>query len=212
MVLPTPFSTSAPAIASFNFSDLASGTGYETNFGIDVEGGTKFIVVSAVSSTAGNTSRGIDGTTEVNFDLTYGLPRRVNGTLFVSVTYAVDNSGGTGTSSCSVKVRPIHVALDNTETELASQQTASTLNASEGVDAAFRTTFAFTSIDRAFSKGEKIRFEIILDTDVGSGGTRNTFFFHDGDGRALNDISPGLPTSITEKSTLIFNIPYEVQV
>lgn len=200
--------TAAPALASFNFADIAAGTGYETLFGIDLEGGTVTVIPTGIDGKNGFTEITSTGTTELNFDLIYNLPRKVKGDLFITLTYDSDDNSASGTATTKVLVRPIHVTSGGTETELSAQVTTDTVV--NGDREAKRTTISFASINRLFKKDEKLRMEVILDVSTGGSGATGRVY-HDG---ANIDYTAKLfaKGNAIAPSTLLINIPYNIDI
>ena len=85
---PQPFTTASPVLVNFDFSDIASGTGYETYFLIESEdsGGKDYHLTSNndFSNTAVIVING--STFDQDFDLTqFAIPRDAEGTALFSL-------------------------------------------------------------------------------------------------------------------------------
>jgi len=86
----TEFSTQGPALVNFDFTDIASGTGYEDYFLIESQdsGGKDYHLTSNpdFSNSAFIEQAGSAGTKDLDYDLTpFVIPRTVNGTVLISV-------------------------------------------------------------------------------------------------------------------------------
>ncbi|GAG77875.1 unnamed protein product, partial [marine sediment metagenome] len=79
-------------LASYDWTDIASGTGYSTYYGIDLEDASTVLIESSIlDSLTGSTNYAFPDAMalrgEFNFDVTFNLPRYVKGELLVSETY-----------------------------------------------------------------------------------------------------------------------------
>ncbi len=206
MALQQPFSTSAPAIASYDFTDIADLTGYVTFFSIDTENDETKLSRLAVDSSQGRTSVSFDGAegadalrAELDFDVSFQLPQRLKGQLFVTLTHESANGGGNNTVSY-VKVQIIHYD-GSTETTIGTQQTGDNLSFTGTGDIDVRKTFNF-DVDKHFKSDETLRINIEL---WGSGGNSSTVrLYHDGGNRDN--------WTLAENSNMITQAPFRIEL
>lgn len=195
-----------PAIASFNFSDIAAGTGYETLFAMELEDDTQVLTPTVIEAKLGFTELVLTSNVELNFDLLYNLPRKVKGNLLVTVTYDAD--AGSGSATTSVKVRPIHVTSGGIETEMSAAVTTATVVNSNRQGKT--TTIPFADLNQHFRKGDKLRIEVTLIAVQGGSGSSSRVYHNP------NNVDYGivLETKNNQKgrSDLIVNIPYDIDL
>jgi hypothetical protein len=164
------------AIASYDYTDIAEGTGMQILYGFDstpgiggggsfVSGGSYHLTSSQVYSTniespvipaAGST---FAKCADLDFDLgAFNLPKTVEGTAFVSVTQLVHSLSGGGSASAY-----IHAYLykwdGTTETALANASGA-VLKALTGTYEVNTSLIPLTISQTHFKKGEQIRLNI----------------------------------------------------
>ena len=128
MVLPEPFTTASPVNASFDFSDIRSGTGMQTYYLFDsvTSAGTdEHLGETAVYSD--NTAKSIEGTggalskdSDKDFDLTIlNMPQNIQGTALIQMPYAYEITNGTGTGTiymvCRVKKNDVEIGSVQSE-------------------------------------------------------------------------------------------------
>ena len=211
--LPIPAET---AIASYNFTDIASGTGYVTFFGIEYEDDTHGLSPNQVTSEEyRSASTGTGGTAlreEFDFDTeAFNLPRHVKGDLLVTEAYACSEAG-TPNTTVFTKVRIFHVASDSTETEIGTQITTDTITSSSDANLKLgkRTTIKFT-VDKLFKKGEKLRVNIEVHGSGGSGNSRY-YLYHSGDNKGTGPTEDDSNEFIVVDPNLIISIPFEIDI
>ena len=133
MVLPTPFSTAAPLVASFTFAELASGTGFIRVYGYDTIDDTtttlslgEQVVFSQNQETSMSPNlTGTSGTfakvADLDFDLSvFNSSRTLRGTAHITLAYAI---GGTGGDTESYIIARLQKWDGSTETSIATTQT-----------------------------------------------------------------------------------------
>ena len=97
MVIPTPFTTVDTAIASFPFQDIASGTGYVTFFG-SKDHSAFFLSEQVLFSSVAATQTSVDVSStyatkfDEDFDITFVIPKTINGDLLASIPVSVDST------------------------------------------------------------------------------------------------------------------------
>lgn len=159
----TEFSTASPVIASFDFSDIRSGTGIQSYFLYDSE--TSAGTDEHLSETAQysqNLFKSIEAQTgalakrsDVDFDLTvFQIPQDVEGTGTIQLPFAYEILNGTGTGTIYVICR-----LKKNDVEIASVQSVSfirTISFSDEGVWALPITIPFTH----FQVGDTLRLTI----------------------------------------------------
>lgn len=97
MVLPAPFTTTAPAIATFSFNDIIDGTGVVDMFLIKSEtstGAEHELITKATSGTHFGTLGIVLNEGSFDFDLTpFSSPRDVTGTATFSAEFSIATVG-----------------------------------------------------------------------------------------------------------------------
>jgi len=197
------------AVATYNWSDIASGTGYSTFYGQDTEDGSLVLGVSTQYSLSGATIKQCENSMakrqENNFDVTFNLPRYVKGELLVGITYSLLSN--TADTTVYVKVRIYHVDVDGTETEIGTQQTGGSINKADGT-VYRRTNFSF-DVDKKFKKDETLRLNIEL---WGEGGVNSTCtIYHDGANRDFGG-TLDIGSAVTAPSNLQVDIPFRIDL
>jgi len=230
MVLPTPFTTSSPTIATYDFTEIAEATGFVTFYGSQsIDDTTKthflssnktnsqFIVTKAALSTE-SFSKVID----LDFDVLFNLPQTVRGTARANITVGGGNLGSANTVGQAYAVIRLRHWDGTTETEVAEAQThkiewASNANYSEIMNVALDATAS-----QHYKKGDTLRMTVEIWGKVGSGANGSDCGFgHDPNER----IDPGLTEAIppvadtqgqvvTDANTtqLSFLIPFRLEV
>lgn len=166
MAIPQTFTTSAPAIASYNYQDIADGTGIATFYGLvyresTADGGAKVPYLSTSSEYGSEDflSKENDGIT-FNFDLTpFNTPRTAKGTATIS--FRGRQSAG---SSVKFTARLIHVdGITAATTNISSTQT--TINVVG--DTSFVLPLELTT--KHFKKGDILRLYMTQSNVSGTG-------------------------------------------
>ncbi len=202
--IPVIYPPSPQPIASFDFVNLAEGTGTVIYFGITSNdtGSLSYHLVSnsAVWSSTVETTRGTEGTTTVDFDSAkFNLPRFVKGTAFFS--------GAIGSTSNPGSRSHLQVQLKkwdgSSETNLTAEVTGIETQASGG-----RQEFYVMPIttENLIKKGEQLRLTVKLVQDGGS--AFNHSFAHD---PANTDGAIIVPS--TQKTTTIMRmlVPFRIE-
>ena len=90
----------------------------------------------------------------------FNISARVNGGLFVTVTYFAQ-ALASGSADCFIKMRVLHVDTGASETVIGTQQTSDTIVEEADTTTEWkRTTFEF-DVDKFFQKAEILRIEIL---------------------------------------------------
>ena len=93
------FTTASPVVATYDFKDLASGTGYENLWGAETDGGDYVLIANQFKASVrkGGVKAGVDASpTTITYELTpFNTPRTINGTLNILYNFRFNVSGGT---------------------------------------------------------------------------------------------------------------------
>ncbi len=163
MVLPEPFTTVAPSIKSFDFRDIASGTGIieffagntvDKNILSDNSFYSKDIFQSSGNMAVSSDQIRLD----IDFDVLMNATTTIEGTIVVNVPIAARRSGATTTAHVVIKLRKWD---GTTETEIASNTSSVLSNNSAGVK--YLMTATDLTIPRTtINVGETLRLTIEL--------------------------------------------------
>lgn len=169
MPLPTTYRKSGEgAIASYDFFDIAEGTGYVTFFGAKTQSG--FVLIKTAVNSDFVETTGISDTTDdvakfdEDFDLTLNIPKVVKGKLLVDVPATNDFQSGTAATTLSCKVKVLFRKWDgDNETEIANATSITrAVDSGTGIDHEKRFLIEVTIPRTKFKKGETIRVTLEL--------------------------------------------------
>ena len=213
-VIPTTFPpVQEPAIATFNFTDIANGTGVLVLQGADTAQG-KILVGNQVYSSDIETSAASVGAPfakviDVDFDLTaFNLPRTLKGTAVINVPFAVQSEANSTTHNAFVIVNIKHVDSGSTETSLGTAQsdTITSPSSAGGItQKVAAVTIALT--ERHFKKGETLR--ITVEGWVNVAGLSGITIGHDPQNRDGARLTPSTEEVTTQ---MIANIPIRIDL
>jgi len=157
------------AIASYNYTDIAEGTGVITYYGFDANDDTTLDYHLSINSsiyaqnkvfTTATTGGGSTKSIDLDFDVIFNLPQRIKGTAYCNITTFVD-SNVTGATSYFfiVKLRKYD---GSTESEIVSGQTKSRTNSGNSNVREWTTHLVPLPITTQvqFKKGEILRVTI----------------------------------------------------
>jgi len=170
MPVPVVYSKSQEgAIASYNYTDIAEGTGVVVfqGFQTQISGANALHIADTNIYSAGNSDS--SGTSWTFNTSAFNAPRTMKGTAYVRYS---TNYTGASSEICDQKVSINHVDADNNVTELASAELPRITSAGSGILNNFVAPLTIPKTN--FKKGESIR---IIVTAVVSGGT--TYIGHD---------------------------------
>jgi hypothetical protein len=217
MVLSKPYQHQPSAIASYNYTDLAEGTGIvkyygfqsETSAGVDYHLGTNQVYAGGGATlSSGYTSNANKKEADVDFDLSaFNAPQTIRGTVTVTGCITANSSGGyNGFTYVIFKLRKWD---GTTETELASVQTPTAVSGSNTITEIINVQMAITKTH--FKKGEILRLTAEIWGYVSAGGNGNYALGVDPQNRDGVHMSPSTddPTSTTK---LEVYIPYDIDL
>ncbi len=186
---------SGPAIASFDFQDVATGFGYVSYYAIAQDETalgtiTRFLADRATFYTD-TTSSTVSTTTPSTWDWdtsVFNLPRTIKGTMVFQCTMRNNEAD---VVNVTLTVQILKVKADNTTVALTAQKTVdrdgntapgNAMGANEKRNVLLFMPVTATGGDAIIKKGEKIRLEITLDVKDASD---SVAIFHDPLGRDL---------------------------
>lgn len=206
----TEFTTSSPFVASFDFTDIASGTGFQQYFlaqpKVDttvsqiLENNTIYSsVIEAIVSTASAT---FVKAGDLDFDLSaFNLTQTIRGTAVANISQLVSSSSGEGQMYLIIKVRKWD---GSTETDLATAQT-DTVTGTAGVGTGESITCVPLVIaETTFNEGDILR--VTVEIWAKCAGTATCYVGCDPQNRDGTVITSAL--GLITKSNIL--IPYKV--
>jgi hypothetical protein len=204
-MLQEKFRKSGEFVPSYNYQDIAAGTGYSVFYAcrsdVDDEG---MLISNSEVSGKGYT----DNDETVTFTTTEFLkPREIKGRVFITIPlgiYIPTGIGGTFTAAVT-NVKLQHIDASNNVTDLSTAQSPSNLsNSDDGTTRNEGRIVVTASINQLVKKGEKLR--LTLTTDVESRG----YLFHNPSGQSVNPTTnSAVSFSITK---LMVAIPFDLNL
>ena len=170
------FPSRGELIETFDFSDIATGLGFELFYGtpaIDSSGTTYSLLPNAVASNSSTGTSSVQigvGTKTMEFDSSvFNLPRTAKGTAYISM---IKQSSVTLAQSIKAQIAIVHADLSvtNISSEFETTQTLA-ISPTKTTD-----LLALPLTQTTIKKGEKLRMilKIVIDASGGNG-----FLFHD---------------------------------
>lgn len=220
--LPRNFLTASPVTVSFDWTDIASGTGY-TNFyaGNTVDtyrlSDEAFYSDRVMTGALRTTSLALTKEADVDFDVEFLTTRVIDGKTIINVPIGIVKDSDSETATAYVVVRVYHVDAGASETQLATNQGTILTNPSGGGNNI--STYFVSAIDvdiprTTFKAGEILRLTVELWVTIAIGGQAVTYFFgHDPMNRATTNAEQGDSayfTFSTEPSILTFQVPFKL--
>ena len=183
-IIQTPFPQATnPAIASYNYTDLAENTGVVLLYGggVNVSGGATYRLDTKAfdpwhvrrgdNGDESNSGRYkivqfTDSSDAIKFDLDFdtspfNLPKDISGTIMVNVPYSFDPGVSTDVMSAYMKVY-LRRVRNGSETDLDSKYTATQIAADDGTsyaDGMFAVTFTTSQVHH-FKRGDILRITV----------------------------------------------------
>ena len=171
--IPTAYpAVQEPAIATFNFTDIAEGTGVflfkgftdinDTTIGYNL-GGADFYSYSTATGVTLADDNNFTKQIDIDFDLSpLNLPRTIKGDVVINLSFATAPGGDGGSTDTSLVyvIAKLRKWDGSTETELGSAQTQ-TLTGNSFLTQVAKTTLVKFNVSRThFRKGETIRLTL----------------------------------------------------
>ena len=219
MTLPRTFRKSRDNIlASFSFTDLASGTGFVTYNGFNSEdsNGLDFHLTEKSTGFSQVVGQTIDlsgsGTAfDLDFDTsTFNLPRTIEGEAIVTLGCGLESLVTTGgRATITVKIRKWD---GSTETEIVSVTSATDiLTVTAGNNEQELLVIPLTVPRTLIKKGELLRLTIIIEyTKVGGSGDGRVILGHDPKDRDFDKLTPSSNKNHT--TSIIFEAPFRINI
>lgn len=220
--------TPPPAVASFDYTDLAQGIAYKRHYAIRTDNGFKLFQQrydssSRIYGTTDLTDNGkftqsaiITGINNVlvkmidrDLDLKFKRPVIIKGVLFLQFTYGVvGGAAGNVTFSHIVKVR--HVTSGGTETDIATFDSGS--SSENGGSVERRILLDFEIAEQVFLADETLRITIELWGAHSTGSTpdKRLILYHDGNNREQS--AAGDNEFTTHDTDIIGDIPFKILI
>lgn len=208
-------------IASYSFTDVATGTGYVEYFGSNVRISGANIAYrlssnnfysSDIATTASIPTQTLTKSIDIDFDVQFNFPQHVDGNLIANIPFAITNPTINKTYNAYSHLR-IRKWDGTTETEIANTSGA-TITLSGGVS---NSVYKMEALSiplphQHFKRGETLRATVEIYTfapDASSNG--NVFLFHDPKNRDATDVT-GFANGNDTMSTLTIQVPYVIDV
>lgn len=202
-----------PAIASYDFTDIAEGTGIVLFYGFTaeaVDGGDHGYGTYHLSTNPSIFSDSIESTfgvpsattvTECDFDTApFNLPKEVDGTAYINFTWKVTNTTGTNNNYATVTIRKWD---GTTETDLVVASGAAVSSSTVATDM-FKCTVPRTH----FKAGEQLRVSVGLSKTT-AGDNPQGHIAHDPQNRDGTQIQPSGDATLTTK--MLAFIPFRIE-
>ena len=219
MVLNKPFLHQPDAIASFDFIEIASGTGIITFSGYvsEVAGGLEYHLTSDETQYSSLietlSAQADDPSLDLDFDLpTFNLPITINGNATVSFTMGVFNSQSATIDTTLVTTVKIRKWDGSTETDIVSVDSPSMNHVGTQNSKKKELVVVPLTIPKTlFKKGETLRISMILTGTTAQEGQSKILLGHDPRNRDGTHIVPSTddPDTITK---LIFKAPFDIDL
>ena len=173
------YQTQSTNIQSYNYTDIAEGTGVVVFYAADLSGST-ILTQNVLYSRLGHTHMTANDTATLNFDATFNTPKVIRGNLRVNLPVGVYVSAGSPTGALPLSGSVAIYHYDGTdETLLGSANEISTM-AFAADDTSLYKIYAF-GIDisqKEFKSGETLRVKSTFNSPLGTP-TLACFMAHD---------------------------------
>lgn len=208
MAIPIKYRTTAPAVATFSYTEIAEGTGIQIFYGAHTKQTTNNTYVLSGTVIASNDIQTI-GATDVDFDTSpFNSSRTIKGTAYISVPVYVTCSAGDSTSVYIIaKLR--HVTAAAAESEIASAQ-SETLLITPVATKPKKFLVKITVPQTHFTKGETLRLTIELTKTQAGGGSGVIGLGHDPKERTSTEFPGTGEFAVT--TSLEAHIPFKLDV
>ncbi len=218
MVLKQKYQTKESAIASYDYTDLAEGTGVVTFFGsshMSASGSAALYSLSKtalysndINTQAVNTSGTFIKTLEKNFDVVFNQPQNLKGIVKINITLGGRTTGAAPNSwECYVILK-----LKKGTTDIAEAQSETVAGGGGAADVknskVLQVLIDASAAATHFKPGETLRITVELWSRQPSGGGPHTGFAHDP--RARTDVAASAGGIIEDAHSTVFqiNVPF----
>jgi hypothetical protein len=189
---------SSPLVFNVDYFDYATNAGYKIYYlgAYEDSAGSQYIITNSTIGSDSSYGRfGANGTTNTDFDLTFGNPATIAAApMTLSFNVKCEN-----TKTFNLTATIYHVAVDTTETQIGqgiAPQTAGAVNQ--------KRTLSIDLSRKRLSKGEKLRVTL----DIVSTGAGTYTFLDPSGGETIADTTTGA----TLNAQFTLNIPFEVDL
>lgn len=202
MPVPVSYRRSSEAVTSYDFFDIASGTGYERFYlGLaQISGSTlKFLTPNVIPSDPSSVSGTVAGAgtpLDYDFDVSFNKPFTIEGELIFSGLFSLKTGGLKGQYLIDV----YHVNSAGTETLLGSAEGAE----KTGIDE-WKACFKVTIARKHLAIGEKLRITTRLRINAGAGDWEVWF-----DPKNRETVTDG--GSIVQTSDAYVDVPFRIDL
>ena len=200
------------ALATFNFSEVISGTGFQTFYGFNSEltGGLDYHLGESIgfSEATGRSAQAVAGgpttaTIDLDFDTsTFNSPRILEGVGIVSLGWGlISNSSGGGNANVVVTIKK------NDSTIVSA--TSATVSFSGGNTKTQIEVMPLTVPLTRFEIGDTLRLTVLVTLNItGGSGTVDLMFGHDPKDRDFAVLTPS--SNANETTQIIFKAPFKI--
>lgn len=211
------FPTGEGNLINYNWSDLATGTGYKTFYcTANIVGSSVGYILEpeTLPSHLTNTNA-VNTSQEVNFDLLFNVSTKLKGNAIINIPVAAWNASGDSRGlSVTSTIKLYKVAVGGTETQLGStisHDLVYSVYKTADPQAAFGyEMFAgkVTIPNTTFKPGESLRVEVV----IGASGYTNIYMIicHDPKNYGLNFGGYDVPKVLTTTSSI--NLPFKINL
>lgn len=200
------FTTAQQAIVSYDYTDIADGTGIEIFYLMNENtGGTDDYLLTPnimysndVFSSGTTNSEAYAQMLDIDFDVIFNIPKRIRGNIVISIPFGIVTFAAAATGVYII-IKARHWD-GTTETELGSAQTEPhTEAAAQATDSSLKTVKIPVALTH-FAVGETLRITVEMWGIRGADGSAafTGFFGHDPKDRAFSTYFNGAGTSTTE--------------
>ena len=205
--------SSEAAIASYNYTDIAEGTGVVVLYGVETEDNTTkdySLVLNSICSTeistgvtipTGAATKGLD----LDFDVKFNLPKILKGVVRAQITWSSNASGGANLGGTSYVVLRVRKFSEGVETEIAMNTKSKTLVVAYPSQAGQTALIEIPINTRIhFKKDDILRMTVELWSTASAGGDILSLY-HD---------ATGSSTAISgiQSTKMIFQVPFVVDI
>ncbi len=219
MVLNKKYVSQTSAIASFDFQDIADGTGSQNFYGgqAQLSGNAVVAFLTTDATTFSNritekilvtASTGFLKRSEVNFEVLFNQVQRIKGQARLTVTQGAATSGSVS-SKVAVVATLFHVDNAGTPIQMATGQTFWTLDDADAINSEVKTMpFDLTSQIWTFKSGEIMRLKMELYASAGADTVYAGYGCDPADRDDIADLSGGVILDTADTSQLKLALPF----
>jgi hypothetical protein len=210
MAVPSIFSEKgSQAIASYDWLDITSGTGYRKYYACSAQdsASTKYFLTTRTMDanpiTVGLSTSNVAGLfSDTDFDVSFAVPAMVKGTALVNLTHYLNT-----TNTESIVVNIYHVSLTAVETLIGTATTVELVTT--GSETHNRECLKIALTQKHFGVGETLRLNIIQNGRKNAAGSSTVSYYTDPSSRtSLTETGTG--TSL--KSDLVLDVPFKIDL